>query len=1274
MGDVKIFYPEFVPNQILTNTQLNRLREHLERQELHTRLRLAGTGIVCGFNWAVVTSPNPAIELSEGYGISSDGELIEQCGTAVYTHRRAYVDPDRDETGAPRYPQWRKATQIIELIDPATMGGTDLPEDAVPLTAADITLNRVLVLYLEHEPVDLNSCLVTSCDNKGLNINVRVRALLVKKSDLSTAPGCAAPPVLERIPRMHAISDPQKITNAEELTEAFGIIVTRFPRTLGKKIWSLFDSHAAFLDVDKFTDADLDALAGKLLGDGPAQYRYDALVDFACAYNEAALAAYSLVEQCCPNGDFPRHLMLGALDGTPSFRNEFLPAPIRNVAQGDLERVRMLFLRLRAMINGLSFGAHPGAVAIWPSHTAGYALGRRALPYYFGRIAPDFWRPRPRCAVDVDWPWLRPPVPTGFHGDYAEASWLRIEGHVGKPHLVAATEILNERSARARNVEFCLLRTYFDDRSNDEAVLRAQIVSLLAKLIQLEHEARETFAGGVEGMVELANGRSGLNDQIEEASSAWLAVRNARELHCDWAALARDYLEARSELFCIAARLLGMLQRLRVEVDLADAKVLIGPGLDEMRFGAAYMLIDRVLGAILASPQRWDTADEIKKEADSLGDELERLRRALRFALETLQAQLRLMLEKNLPKSLADFDYEVFAARYREVVRGLLEFRLWTGVLGTVLTGRIASWGDIIEGRIMHAPLHEVEASSIEADLLALARSCLAARLATVFATYETLRKKDLSLYRNLSKIDGLEHLAGVAKGGSFILLCDTSADSGKVLADFSLERCLPCCCDLDPDSICLPPLALPDVRVVKLRARMISGNMSYFPKRLLIFVGANDYDLNGAGKTAPQVTIELLSATSERGAQLQADSNTATVAYSVDRPFPGVIDRFRYRLGIKGEECSGEAIGEVALVFAVDPLITGGIEGVASFTAAPTAGTAPLAVTFTDTSTGSITAWSWNFGDGSTSTARNPAHTYATAGTYTVSLVATGPGGTKTTTKSGYITVSSSNATVIIQVLDPREAPITNAAVTLTNNTGSFTRTNITDTSGDAVFRNVPAGDYSATANAQGFIAGAVGRTFPLGAGESLREAIRLAEIRISLPPITVGHTAGTLGVDVVEATVKVRQTLGDRHTQFVNVFNGATDDPGILTSDAYAKAAGFMASGLADPEKTEAEIAADYKETSTALATAAKQSTGEAKAAYQEMLSAVSMAYLDHVAASNPATLTPEAAAEVKTVTKALKSAGVSLTAVQTQWSGEALTNNLGVNTAAGIGTLLG
>ena len=78
-----------------------------------------------------------------------------------------------------------------------------------------------------------------------------------------------------------------------------------------------------------------------------------------------------------------------------------------------------------------------------------------------------------------------------------------------------------------------------------------------------------------------------------------------------------------------------------------------------------------------------------------------------------------------------------------------------------------------------------------------------------------------------------------------------------------------------------------------------------------------------------------------------------------------------------------------------------------ASFSGSPTSGTAPLTVTFTDATTGSVSGWSWTFGDGGTSSAQNPSHTYAAAGTYTVSLTASGPGGSNTQTRLDYVTAS---------------------------------------------------------------------------------------------------------------------------------------------------------------------------------------------------------------------------------------------------------------------------
>lgn len=89
---------------------------------------------------------------------------------------------------------------------------------------------------------------------------------------------------------------------------------------------------------------------------------------------------------------------------------------------------------------------------------------------------------------------------------------------------------------------------------------------------------------------------------------------------------------------------------------------------------------------------------------------------------------------------------------------------------------------------------------------------------------------------------------------------------------------------------------------------------------------------------------------------------------------------------------------------------VTGTAGASADFEATPTTGFAPLAVQFTDKSTGDISNRAWEFGDGETSTATNPSHTYQNEGTYTVKLTVSGSGGSDSEIKTNYIVVNNNN------------------------------------------------------------------------------------------------------------------------------------------------------------------------------------------------------------------------------------------------------------------------
>jgi serine protease len=75
-----------------------------------------------------------------------------------------------------------------------------------------------------------------------------------------------------------------------------------------------------------------------------------------------------------------------------------------------------------------------------------------------------------------------------------------------------------------------------------------------------------------------------------------------------------------------------------------------------------------------------------------------------------------------------------------------------------------------------------------------------------------------------------------------------------------------------------------------------------------------------------------------------------------------------------------------------------------AEFTAEPTTAPDQTTIQFINQSTGNITSWLWDFGDGATSIDPNPSHLYKDARTYTVSLTVNSPDGSDTETKNRFI------------------------------------------------------------------------------------------------------------------------------------------------------------------------------------------------------------------------------------------------------------------------------
>jgi len=140
-----------------------------------------------------------------------------------------------------------------------------------------------------------------------------------------------------------------------------------------------------------------------------------------------------------------------------------------------------------------------------------------------------------------------------------------------------------------------------------------------------------------------------------------------------------------------------------------------------------------------------------------------------------------------------------------------------------------------------------------------------------------------------------------------------------------------------------------------------------------------------------------------------------------------------------------------------------------AGFTASPTNGPAPLPVTFSDTSVGTISNRFWDFGDGTTTNVTNTTvtHTYG-VGTYSVTLIASGSSGTSTDVQPAYITALPAEATFTGQPRSgtaPLQVSFTDNSIgAITNRFWDFgdgTTTNITTTT---VTHTYDTGTYSVT------------------------------------------------------------------------------------------------------------------------------------------------------------------------------------------------------------------
>lgn len=151
-------------------------------------------------------------------------------------------------------------------------------------------------------------------------------------------------------------------------------------------------------------------------------------------------------------------------------------------------------------------------------------------------------------------------------------------------------------------------------------------------------------------------------------------------------------------------------------------------------------------------------------------------------------------------------------------------------------------------------------------------------------------------------------------------------------------------------------------------------------------------------------------------------DGTTSTLA-SPTHTFPVGVYNIRLTITTQGG-CS------VSALYA--PGVTVSTKPVANFSANPRDVCAHIPINFTDLSTGTVTEWQWDFGDGGTASTQNPIHVYEDTGYFNVRLVIGNNGCYDTIRFINYIHIKPPVANFVsdFNCLDPRTQIFTDHSI----------------------------------------------------------------------------------------------------------------------------------------------------------------------------------------------------------------------------------------------------
>lgn len=553
-------YIVFQPDQVLTNTDLNQQFYYLDQQNRWTRNKLLGMGIVCGLD--LVYTNNAAtqtttIQINKGCGITSEGYLISKEEDKTYQYAIPYAPlniPADIPFNCPNLPfyqtQFTNGSGIYKLLtcmdqativsnnpgaspqnqpcqdsttptDGTTVPGTGTSPASPPspvslfslLTGSSTTY--VVVLFLEMKEQNLTSCDMQDCNNGGEEIKFTLTPLLVPQAILTDCKGkikifekkklSGFPEInLRRYnvngPSPGSNTPPSSINNTLDILNAFMAITSTANSSVLADVASAYeycyDKYKNILQLgsDPFNTAFptnltniFNGLTTALSTSGSStfslfmtQYFYDYINDLILAYDEFREFASLIDIECCANECcFPLHLILGLATQSTNYvaktppRQYFIYSPLFDGGDDSLDKLRFYFNRMSILASQFPSATFPlppsllqpntsPGIKITPSRYENFPLSERAIPYYYPETGNDpnnlyqFWNFKKTLSGNEElnqsynaYSYLGNPADSVINPllyDIEKYNFFRIEGHIGLPYTSVLTTLLSNRS------------------------------------------------------------------------------------------------------------------------------------------------------------------------------------------------------------------------------------------------------------------------------------------------------------------------------------------------------------------------------------------------------------------------------------------------------------------------------------------------------------------------------------------------------------------------------------------------------------------------------------------------------------------------------------------------------------------------------------------------------------------------------------------------------------------------------------------------------------